>query len=531
MNWGGPTKRGILALLGVVLFLMALACTPAAAATPTPAGAKVVPKGKLVLAWHTGISSAWLDPQENPAMITPYNFAYAFHDSLVKPLYKDTFAPALAERFEIAPDFKSATFVLRKGVKFHNGEPVTPADIKFSYENYRGAQATVLKEKTERLEVVDDRTVRFHFKESFVDFQVLYGTPASGAGWIVPAKYYQQVGPDGFKRKPIGAGPFKLVRQEPGIRLEFEAFEDYYRPVYVKHLSMVSVPEASTRVAMLERQEADLIYLVPGELLERVKKLPGTILAPTQGGPWWLEFPGFEDAKNPFHDKRVRQAVSLALNRQAISDAETGGFGSLLGNWIPHDWPGALEWPVFQRNLEEAKRLMAEAGYPNGFEVDWLTPLPPYFSHGERIIGQLRDIGINAKLQTMERGTFFKKLEGGVKEWPGVQIILNISGSPGDWAGRYRAYFRCGGFASRTCVPELDAKMERYEKSLDLTERQRLAREIQRGILESSYFVPVYRLAFLNAVGPRIVAQGWQDIFPSVQVGVYALPWEDIKLK
>jgi peptide/nickel transport system substrate-binding protein len=114
---------------------------------------------------------------------------------------------------------------------------------------------------------------------------VLYGTSATGAGWIVPAKYYQQVGPDGFKQKPIGAGPYKLVRQEPGIRLEFEAFEDYYRPVHVKQLIMVSVPEASTRVAMLERGEADIMYLVPGELIERVKHMPGVQLAPTLGGP------------------------------------------------------------------------------------------------------------------------------------------------------------------------------------------------------------------------------------------------------
>lgn len=523
----------LFARLRAILLLIALICAPvlgnAVAGTPEPA--KVAPKGKLTLAWHTGISAAWLDPQENPAMVTPYNFAYALHDALVKPLYQETFTPALAEHFDMSPDFKSATFVLRKGIKFHNGEPVTAEDVKFTYENYRGAQAAVLKEKTERIEIVDERTIRFYFNEPFMDFQVLFGTPASGAGWIVPAKYYQQVGPDEFKRRPIGAGPFKLVRQEPGLRLEFEAFEDYYRPVHAKQLVIMSVPEASTRVAMLERREADIIYLVPGELIDRVQKLPGLTLAPTQGGPWWLEFPGLEEPNNPFHDRRVRQAVSLALNRQAISDAETGGFGQLLGNWIPHDWPGALEWPAFEHDLAAAKRLMAEAGHPNGFQVDWLTPLPPYFSHGERIISQLRDIGINARLQTMERGTYFKRLEGGREAFPGVQMLLNISGSPGDWAGRYRAYFKCQGFASRTCVPEVDEKFERYERSVDVAEREKLAQEIQRDILENHYFVPVYRLAFVNAIGPRVTAKGWEEVFPSVQVGVYALPWEDIGVK
>ena len=83
--------------------------------------------------------------------------------------------------------------------------------------------------------MVDDRTVRFHFKEPFLDFPILLGTGnVCGAGWVVPAKYYEQVGQDGFLQKPIGAGPYKLVSQEPGVRLEFEAFDDYYRPVHIK---------------------------------------------------------------------------------------------------------------------------------------------------------------------------------------------------------------------------------------------------------------------------------------------------------
>ena len=131
----------------------------------------------------------------------------------------------------------------------------------------------MLKTKTERIEIVDARTVRFHFKEPFLDFPMIFGTSnVSGAGWIVPAKYYQQVGPDGFKQKPIGAGPYKLVHQEPGTKLEFEAFEDYYRPVHVKQLVMIAVPEGTTRVAMLERGEADMMYLVPGELIERAAR-------------------------------------------------------------------------------------------------------------------------------------------------------------------------------------------------------------------------------------------------------------------
>jgi ABC-type transport system substrate-binding protein len=302
--------------------------------------------------------------------------------------------------------------------------------------------------------------------------------------------------------------------------------------VHIKQLVMISVPEATTRVAMLERGEADLIYLVPGELIDRVKNNPKLTLAPVLSGSWWLDFPGLQDPKNPFHDKRVRQAVSLAIDRRAMNDAEAGGLGKISGNWINNDVQYAIEWPEFERNLEQAKQLLSEAGYPNGFDVDWVTPVPAYYSRGERIIAQLREVGIRAKLQTMERGVFFQKLQSGLKEWPGVQIILNGARIGGSWANWYEAYFKCGGFNAqdRICVQELDTKFAQYEQSIDPAERKRLAEEIQRGILENYYLVPVFRHAFVNAIGPKIAAQKWQDVFSTITTG-YAYPWEDIKLK
>ena len=516
-------------LLGIVLVLLGASHTHVGAQT-----ARVVPKGKITLAWHAGLASRWLDPQEHDGTATPDNFLNALHDALIKN-YRETLFdhPGLAERYEFAPDARSATFWLRPGIKFHNGEPVTVEDVKFSFENYRGAKGDVLKGKTERVEIVDNRTVRFHFKEPFLDFPMIFGTSnVSGAGWIVPAKYYQEVGPDRFKQKPIGAGPYKLVNQETGTKLEFEAFEDYYRPVYVKHLVMISVPEGTTRVAMLERGEADIMYQVPGELIERLQKNPQMKLAPVLSGSWWLDFPGFQNPQNPFHDKRVRQAVSLAVDRQAINEAELGGFGKNSGNWINNDVQYAIEWPVFERDLAQARKLLQEAGYPNGFEVDWLTPVPAYYSRGESVVTQLGEIGIRTKLQVMERGVFLQKLQGGLKEWPGVQIIFNATRIGGTWSNWYEAFFKCGGFSvrDRICVQELDAKFARYEQSTNPAERQKLAEEIQRSILENLYLVPVFRHAFVNAIGPRIAAQKWQDVFPTITTG-YAFPWEEIRLK
>jgi peptide/nickel transport system substrate-binding protein len=244
--------------------------------------AGIAPRGKLTLAWHTNIAPRWLDPQQHDGTASPDNFLMALHDGLTKNFRDELYDHlALAERFELAKDARSATFWLRAGTKFHDGTLVTPADVKWSYEHYRGAWREVLKANTGGVEIVDDRTVRFHFNDPFLDFPILLGTGnACGAGWVVPAKYYEQTGPAGFVQKPVGAGPYRLVSQEPGVRLEFAAFTDYYRPIHIKQLTMLSVPEATTRVAMVERGEADIMYFVPGELIDRVKNNPKLRLAP-----------------------------------------------------------------------------------------------------------------------------------------------------------------------------------------------------------------------------------------------------------
>src|SRR3989442_11357843 len=347
MSRPGLEDRSMFGLLAVAVILVAADATAIPFSSPAGAAAK----GKLVLAWHAGFASRWLDPQEHDGTATPDNFFTALHDALIKnqgtALYDH---PALAEKFAIAPDAKSATFTLRKGLKFHNGEPVTPPDVKFSYENYRGAKADVFKKKTDRVEIVDDRTIRFVFKEPFLDFAILFGTAnVAGPGWVVPEKYYKHVGADAFKQKPIGAGPYRLVRHEPGVKVEMEAFDGYYRPVHVKELVMVSLPEPATPVAMLERGEADLIYFVPGELINKVGKLPGVMLAPVLSGSWWLEFPGFQDPKSPFRDRRVREAVSLAIDRRAMEQGASGGMGKPTGNWVNEDVQYAIAWAEVPR--------------------------------------------------------------------------------------------------------------------------------------------------------------------------------------
>src|SRR5437870_11980658 len=155
LDYVTPTRRTVLR-----------ATAAAALATPfvRSAGAAepVVPHGKMVLAWHTNIAARWLDPQQYEGAATPYNFTMALQDALIKNFRLQRYDHlALAERYEFAEDAKSATFWLRPGIKFHNGDPVTPQDVKWSYEHYHGASAKLLHDKTKSVEIVDDRTVRF----------------------------------------------------------------------------------------------------------------------------------------------------------------------------------------------------------------------------------------------------------------------------------------------------------------------------------------------------------------------------------
>ncbi|HLQ35785.1 MAG TPA: ABC transporter substrate-binding protein [Chloroflexota bacterium] len=505
----------------------------AAAASPaSPSSAASVagaPKGKLTYVWHTTITPAWLDPQENPAQITPYNFAYALHDALVKHLPGKPQSPSLAESYEVAKDYKSATFKLRPGIKFHDGSPVTPEDVQFTFEKYRGANAKILHDKTDKVEIVDKSTVRFVFKEPFIDFMTLYGTPASGAGWIVPKAYYEKVGPNGFKQKPIGAGPYKFVQQKAGTEVEFEANTEYWRKVpSIKTIVMKGVAEGATRVAMIQSGEADVVNLIEGPLIETVKRDSKLRMVAIKSGPIWLEPMAFDKPDSPLKDVRVRQAISLAIDRKAINDAEMGGLAPAEGNWIPEDYPGAISRPTPAHDPTKAKQLLAEAGVPNGFEISQITPLPPYFSMAERIASQLATIGIRTKVNTMERGAYYDKLASGPDRLKG--LVMQLSGQPGDAAIRVRENTTCAGFFSGVCLPDIDNKVKQYDASTNLEERSKLLNDVQSYILDNYIIIPILRQAFIHAVGPRI-ANKVEDVEGSIPQYVYLGPYEDVQLK
>ena len=176
---GKPTRRHVLALA-------ALALTVAA---PGPAGA-AGPEGQLTWGVHVSLAPTWFDPAEMSGIITPYMVYYALHDGLVKAMPGQPLAPSLAKSWSVSDDGLVYEFVLRDGVKFHNGEPVTAEDVKFSYERYRGAANKALKDRVAAVETPDPKRVLFKLKQPWPDFMTFY-TSATAASWIVPKKYVE----------------------------------------------------------------------------------------------------------------------------------------------------------------------------------------------------------------------------------------------------------------------------------------------------------------------------------------------------
>ena len=482
-------------------------------------------EGEMRWGLHVTLAAKWLDPAETEAFNTPYMVMFMIHDALVKPLPGSLSSPGLAESWTESRDHLTYTFTLRKAVKFHDGTPVTAEDVKFSFDRYRGASAKLFKDKVKDVQVVSPAQVRFVLKEPWPDFMTFYGTTASGAGWVVPKKYVERVGDDGFKKAPIGAGPYKVVSFKPGVEIVLEAFDGYWRKApSVKRLVMRSITDESTRAAALKSGEVDIVYLLTGPTAEEIKRTPGMQLkAPLLSGGFWIELPDQWDPKSPWHDKRVRLAATHAIDRQAINQAETLGLSRLTGNFVPRIFQFALpvEPPAF--DPARAKKLLAEAGFPNGFDAGDFYPYPPYTSMGEAIVSQLQTVGIRTRVRTMERAAYFTALQE--KKLHGMMVL--ITASFGNAATRLEPYVTKTGIYPYGTLPEIDDLFIRQSKELDPKRREQLVHQIQKIVADNVLNIPLYELAFIWGVGPRVEESG-AGLIPGY---AYSAPAEDLKLK
>jgi peptide/nickel transport system substrate-binding protein len=500
-----------LALL-LVIALWALGWTAGQGAQPSPSG-------EMVIAWHVTIAPAWFDPVDAPSQITPFGALHALHDALVRPLPGEVMGNSLAESWQESPDGLTYEFTLRQGLTFHNGDPFTSEDVKFSFERYRGVGARELHGKVKTVEVVDPYRVRFHLHAPWPDFMTFYGTTATAAGLVVPKKYLEQVGEDGFKQHPVGLGPYKFVSNTPGVELVLEANETYWRKVpYVKRLVMKGVPEVTTRLAMLKKGEADIVFALDGPVAEEVKRDPKLTLVDTRHPSInWIEFPEQWDPKSPWADRRVRLAVQYAIDQAAISEAACLGYCPPTGSIIPRAMEFALPVEPLPYNPEKARQLLAEAGYPQGFDAGEITPIPPFYVAGEALVNYLNAVGIRVKMRVVERAAFYaawreKKLRG---------LFTAGSGGSGNAATRIEAFVYSKGAYAMGGYPDLDELFQQQAVERDRAKREALLHRIQQLMVERVMFAPVYEFRALMGVGPRVAAHAINVIplypFPALE--------------
>jgi len=292
----------------------------------------------------------------------------------------------------------------------------------------------------------------------------------------------------------------------------------------VKRLVFKAVPDAATRLAMLKRGEVDIAYAVTGELGEEVQRTPGLTLRPTPFvATHWLVFADQWDPSSPWHDRRVRLAANHAIDRQAMNQAVTLGFSKISGSIIPTSFDFYWQPPLYAYDPAKARQLLAEAGYPKGFDAGDFWCDAGTAVYGEPVLNDLQAVGIKTRLRPLERAGFLKAYQ----EKKLKNLILGLSGIFGNAATRMEPFVISGGAYAYGGYPDIDGLFKEQANELDPKKREAILRRIQQLINEKAMVLPIWQLALLQGVGPRVAESGLGLIadYP------WSAPYEDLKLK
>jgi peptide/nickel transport system substrate-binding protein len=425
----------------------------------------------------------------------------------------------IAQKWEEASDQLSWTFRLRQGAKFHDGTEVTAEDVKFSIDSMFDpkALATLLgptKAAFKEVEIKDPYTMIIHLKHPSAFLPWNFSCATGNEGMILPKKYFQQVGADAFARNPIGSGPYKVVRNTIGAHVQLEAVDRHWRdgvPKY-KTIMLLIVPEESTRLAQLQTGEADIIA-VSREKVPEVKaagfnvfsKLNDQVVVVYMQQQW---------DPVPINDKRVRQALNYALDKEAIMQFVFAGQGApavmypigsygVAGGADPNLEP-------YPYDPKKAKELLAEAGYANGFETkiySYVTAdLPELPRLSEVVADYLGKVGVRAKITSMDRAALSTKrqartLSGDLLPWstPNRSLAIHI-------AVIMNTLHHSKSTFTSTADPELDQFIEQALASTDVEEVKQLIGKMHRHLYENAQNITIGEIHTNYAANQKITA-------------------------
>lgn len=382
-----------LGYVGIILITLLLV-------TPTSSFAKVY--GGTVI-YAAGADPDNLDPanaESNPAEA----MNRMMYENLAKFDEKLRIVPGLATKWEQSKDGMTWTFFLRKGVKFHDGTSFNAEAVKIFVERMIGpekpSRAGLYTPFVNSVEIVDDYTIRMHLKAPFAFFLNNLAHSASG---IISPTALKTYGKD-ISRRAVGTGPFKFVEWIHGDHLTMVRNDDYWggKP-YLDKIIVKTVKEDSARVMMLQSGDAQLIVRIPSEDIPRLEKDPKIKLDSTE--TLRVLYIGINCFKKPFTDVRVRQALNYAVDKEAIVKNLYQGRALVSTGMVPPLATGFFPVKGYPYDPEKAKKLLAEAGYPNGFKAKLWSPqgrYPKDFELAQAVQQQLKKVGIDCTLETME---------------------------------------------------------------------------------------------------------------------------------
>jgi len=445
--------------------------------------------------------------------------------------------PGLAESWTISKDGLQYTFKLRSGVKFHDGTPLNAEAVKFSIERQINPEhpanklgkypfANFYLGNVKAVEVLSSERVAFLLKEPRASFLAVLTV---GAASIVSPTAAMKWGPD-YPSHPVGTGPFRLASWDRGQRVVLEKNPAYWKyPVKIERVIYRPIVEDQARLTELLTGQLDLIVGVPADFVGQLEKDPKVmVLKQTGAHVWYL---GMNNQKKPFDDKRVRQALNYAVNKDAIVRDVLKGTGSLSkGPVLPSTWGADAALKAYPYDPQRAKKLLAEAGYPNGFTTTLWVPesgsgMQAPVAMSTVMQSNLKAVGVNVTLQTMEWGAYLTKLRSKEQElfalsWmagtedPDMVMYPLLHSSQWTPVGPNRALYKNARF---------DELLQQARLTTDQAKRAQLYREAQRILVDDAPWVFIDHEIQIAAFAKRV--QGFK-LHPSFDLRV-----ETISLK
>ncbi|MCD6266025.1 MAG: ABC transporter substrate-binding protein [Deltaproteobacteria bacterium] len=456
--------------------------------------ASAAAKGKIVIA--QGAETTTLDPHKGGSAIF-VNACLTMYDLLMRVDREGKRRLALATSYK-SIDPVTWEFKLRKGVKFHNGDPLTASDVKFSYDRMRDPKTKypfrVFYRGIKEVQVIDDYTVRIITKKPD---PVLPARSAFGS-FIVPEKYIKEHGDEYFAKHPIGSGRYKFVKWVKNDYVELEANEDYWgdRPATIKKLIFKTIPETGSRIAALETGEVDIATNVPPFMIPKLKKDPNIDVISGPSGR--VIFIGFNLTKPekawPLMKKEVRQAINYAVDKQSLIKYVLMGSGEQLAMpLIPLAFGYDPSIKPYPYDPEKAKKILKEAGYPNGFETEFATGSGRYLMDkqiAEAISGMLAKVGIKARLKVYEWGKYEQ-----VRKAHRVEplYLLGWGNTMSDADGTLLPLFFSKSKYSNYVNPTLDKMMLSARYQMDPEKRKAQYSEILKLIKDEAPWIFLYQ--------------------------------------